>query len=98
MPVAQVLPVKDPLDVLDYSADFTSQLQRDNNDTIATVLNVSSTPPGLIAAGFLITGGTIVTAFISGGVAGITYQLDFLVKTAGNRTYNRGGPLLVASR
>ena len=93
-----MLPVKDPLDVLDYSADFTKQLGKDNNDTIAAVLGVTSTPAGLTAAGAIISGGTIVTAFISGGVAGITYNLDFLVRTAGGRTYNRGGALLVASR
>jgi hypothetical protein len=86
-------PPKDPLDTLDYGIDFSGQVNLDG-DSLTTLIGVTSTPGGLtIATPTLV--GNIAYGWVSGGVAGVTYILDFEVMTAKNRTYNRGGTLLV---
>ena len=89
-------PPKDPLDVLDYSMDFSLQMAADS-DNLAAIVAITSTPPGLIATNPTLTDNT-ATGFISGGIPGVTYVLDFEVTTVGGRTYNRGGTLLVTPR
>jgi hypothetical protein len=87
-------PPKDPLDVLDYGIDFSAQMTLDN-DTLASIVGIVSTPAGLTASNLTLIG-NIAVGFIAGGLSGVNYILGFEVVTTGGRTYTRSGTLLVA--
>ena len=90
-------PVKDPGDILDYGMDFTAQMTLDA-DTVTTLVGVVASPAGLTIVGSGTLSGAVASCFISGGTPGVEYRLDFIVSTAGGRTYKRGGLLPVFPR
>ena len=91
---------KDPTDVAPYSLNFkdwlipkTSTTDRDEIDTAS----VTTSDAALTATGSLITG-DVVTTVLSGGTAGQTYQVHFLVNTVAGYTVKRSVEIQVANR
>ena len=78
-------PPKDPDEVLDYSIDWSEVLAEDE-DTIDDV--VWSFPAGITKDSQSEDGG-LATVWISGGTAGIKYEIGCRMVTAGLRTYDR---------
>jgi len=87
VPVIPAFPNKDPSDNLNYGADFTDLLSIDN-DSIASILSLTATPPGLTIEDQAIVG-NIVAFRAEGGTAGVRYKIDFEIFTIGGNTYNR---------
>ena len=79
--------IKDPNAVLDYTVDWTAWLA-EIADTIATRTII--VPSGIICDSSVITGANLkVTAWLSGGTVGQTYQVTYRITTAGGRTEDR---------
>lgn len=87
--------VKDPAAVLDYTFDWTLWLN-DISDTI------TGTPVYTLTTGItkVTQSNTTLktTIWISGGIAGNTYQVDCTITTAGGRTDSRSIFLKVKDR
>jgi hypothetical protein len=66
----------------EFSYDFVNNLA--NSETLSSA-SVTATPSGLTIGSAVITR-SVVTAFISGGVAGTSYTLTFEVNTSAGRT------------
>lgn len=76
-------PVKDPADVIDYVVDFSLLVVGDSVGT-ATV----TAEPDLIVQSSSVSGDKVI-AWLTGGVAGESYNVTVNVVTAGNRTFER---------
>jgi hypothetical protein len=87
-PVAMRWPTKASADNLDYAVDLTDWLT-DTGDTIAQ-LTVTATACDGTSGPITVTNptfaGSLVTLWLSGGVAGATYRVVFVVTTTGGRT------------
>ena len=85
---------KDPDDVKDYEVDWTNRLP---SDTIT-----SSTWTVAIGTGLVIDSSSFTTmvtkVWVSGGSAGVTYELLNRVETAGGRIYDQTMKLKVKAR
>jgi hypothetical protein len=86
--------IKDPDAVLDYTVDWSAWLE--SGDTIDSS-DVEVAPDGVTVDAVIDTG-TAVTAWISGGDAGVDYTVRFRVTTVGIRTDDRTITLLVRQR
>ena len=89
-------PNKDPADSLNYGIDFSEVMAADG-DTLASVVNVICTPPGLTITD-VVAVGSIATFRLAGGVSNTRYLVDAQIQTAAGNFYNRGGTLLVVPR
>jgi hypothetical protein len=80
-------PMAGPDEVLDYSLDVTAQLA-DVGDTIAyATISVSPSGTGELAVGALNVLGNVITAWLSGGVAGRNYLVRIEITTNAARTF-----------
>jgi hypothetical protein len=70
--------LKDPAAVLDYQWDWSEWLAEGETISEATV-----TAPEGITKDEVVTAGTAVTVWLSGGTAGLSYRLDCLISTTG---------------
>jgi hypothetical protein len=75
--------VKDPAAVLDYAVELATWL---GSDTLST--RVVTVPSGITKDSDAISG-TKVLAWLSGGTAGVDYQVVYKWTTAGGRTDER---------
>jgi len=78
-------PVKDPDEVKDYSLDWSALLV---DDTISTSTWTLASGEGL-AIGSNSNTDTLSTVWLSGGTAGVNYELLNRVVTTGGRTYDQ---------
>jgi len=78
-------PVKDPDEVKDYSLDWSALLVA---DAISTSTWTLSSGVGL-TIGVTSHTGTLSTVWLSGGTAGVNYELLNRVVTTGGRTYDQ---------
>ena len=79
----EVMPYKQPGEVLDYDFDFTNHLAE--GDAISTS-TVTVAPVGL-TLGVKTNSSPIVKQWVSGGTADVRYQLTCSVVTTGGRTH-----------
>lgn len=86
--------LKDPNAVLDYIIDWTTWLD-DVPDTISSASVV--TPVGITCNSSSISG-KMVIMWISGGTAGVTYQVACRIVTVGGRTDDRSIYLKIVER
>lgn len=93
--------LKDPNAILDYSEDWTAWLF-DIADTISSAEIIFQEGGGLTLdpahSAPIVSGGTIVTAWLAGGVAGITEQATFRITTAAGRVDDRSIFLKIKER
>lgn len=94
--------VKDPDAILDYSQDWTSWLA-DETDTIVAATMVFPTVGTLLTldpahSAAIVTGGTVVTAWLKGGNPGTTEQATFHITTAAGRVDDRSIFLKIKDR
>ena len=89
-------PAKDPDDILDFSVDWSEQLEADGTaeapDTISTV---TWTVPAPLTKNSQTEANGIATAWLAGGEAGTRYDIRCRIVTAGGRTYDRTINLVV---
>lgn len=86
---------KDPSAVLDYQWDWSDWLSEEETINTATV----TAPTGLTVDSSSITGaGTTVTAWLSGGTAGQTYQVVNHIVTSDGREDDRMITIVVKER
>lgn len=78
-------PVKDPDEVKDYSLDWSALLV---DDTISTSTWTLASGAGLTIGSNSNTD-TLSTVWLSGGTAGVNYELLNRVVTTGGRTYDQ---------
>lgn len=89
-------PAKDPDDVLDYSIDWSEQLEADGAEGYPdTISNVVWTVPAPLSKNSQTLGSGIATAWISGGEDGTRYEIRCRITTSGGRTYDRTVSLAV---
>jgi hypothetical protein len=89
-----VLEVKDPNGVVDYSIDWSTYLEEDA-DTIET--STWTVPAGITKDSDSETN-TVTTIWLSGGTAGEIYPLLNRITTAGGRTQDQTINIRVAER
>lgn len=81
-------PDHDPDDQLDYDLDFTDALPASDSITLAQVsIDPVTTPPLNEVTSTIDPGGKIVTVWLSGGLAGTSYEVG--VKATTSNTPNR---------
>lgn len=85
------LPLKDPVEVLDYYLDYSSEFVNSELDTIVgcdvEVLTDATVPPLVVEqSGF--QSNTMVYFWLSGGLIETDYTLDVTVTTALGRVFN----------
>jgi hypothetical protein len=88
VPVPMNWPSKNPADVLDFSVDFSAWLADTDDDLIvAATLTPATTVRGDINIAYpLIVTSQMITAWLSYGQAGGTYEIEFSVNTFIGRT------------
>lgn len=83
------LPRKDPDEILDYFIDFTPEFERTSNDRLiaitVAVQTITSPPLTLVQAG---TADSVAYFWLSGGVAGVDYDIDVTLDTQLGRRFN----------
>jgi hypothetical protein len=82
---------KDPSDVIDISVDWADFL---GEDAIASVVWTVS-PTGALAVDTQSNTDTVATAWVSGGVASVTYSLACKITSVGGRTVERSLEIIV---
>lgn len=87
-PLPMVFPTKNPADVLDFTIDLSAWLEDGGWDvmTSVTVTPATTTPGDAAIAPPLIVSAGEVTAWLSFGVQGGTYDLEYQVVTQFGRT------------
>src|ERR1700754_4402189 len=83
-------PTKDPGDILDYILDIGPAIVGNDGDGIATV-EVSFAPsnPGDLDLQSTTADGSRIVLWLSGGQAGTTYTITFLITTINGRSLQR---------
>jgi hypothetical protein len=93
MPIIPMLTAKDPNQDSDWLIDFTNTIMP--ADTIASIISVVTTPTSLIVAAFGIVpskagiAGLGVGLRLTGGTAGIQYNIKVTVLTVGGNIWPR---------
>ena len=85
--------VKQPAENRLYSMEFAPLLA--HGETIASVSSVVSSPAGLTAVGAPAVSTTQAQQRFSGGTAGVTYKVTFVVVTSASNTLEGEGNLVV---
>lgn len=97
-PVMPSWPVKDPGDVLDYVADFSSAIQGDLGDSLATFTAASSpNSTGDVVINSAAFDGTQAVLWLSAGNSGTVYTVTLVVTMTSGRTISRSVVLPVYS-
>ena len=90
MTIRGVFPDKDPVDRLDYPADFSNELE---SDEVVSSFSVDIDPTGELVQENLTGQGTqYPTVWLSGGSAGTVYLISFTATT------NKGTPQRIFNR
>jgi hypothetical protein len=83
-------PTKDPGDVLDYILDIGPAIVGNDGDGIATAaVSFSPSNPGDLQLQTTSADGSRVVLWLSGGQAGTTYTVTFLITTINGRSLQR---------
>ncbi len=85
---------KDTTEILDYTFDWTSYLLL-NTDTIASFTITPDVGLTLVSSNLAVT---LVTCFLSGGIAGAKYRVKCTIVTTGGRTATRSIYIQAAER
>jgi len=94
MPIAALRwPDKDPAETLDFSMDWTDQL--DLTTPADTISTTTWTVPAGLTAGAQYQASGIATTWLSGGTAGTDYTLTCRITTAAGRVIERNVRLFV---
>lgn len=88
IPSPMVFPAKTPADVLDFTVDLEAWLEDGGWDIMqAITVTPGTTTPGDVAIGSpLIVSAGLITSWLSFGVPGATYELEYLVATEFGRS------------
>jgi hypothetical protein len=90
VPMMLSWPSKDPGDVLDYQLDIEPALVGNEGDTIDSVdVEVDPSQPGDLALDNVAADGYTVVIWLSGGQAGVTYNVTVRTTLASGRTLQR---------
>lgn len=81
---------KDPADVSDWMVNFKLA----KGDTIASVVSTVATPDTIEIDATMIVGNGVLV-WLSGGVAGVVYDVEVTITTTGGRTFQRTGQVAV---
>jgi len=84
--------VKDPQAILDYSVDWTDWLETD------TISGVAWTVPTGITQTAVSNTTKIATIWLSGGTAGVSYDITCRITTNGGRTDERSISIMVRDK
>jgi hypothetical protein len=87
------LPVKDPDSILDYPINWTSWLE---GDTAAT--SAWTVPAGLTEVGSDTLVANVAVIWLSGGTAGVSYDVQSRITTTGGRTQDHTITIVCAER
>jgi hypothetical protein len=78
-------PMAEPADLLDYSLDYTAPLEDDTDSIAFASIAVAPSGTGELAIFDITVAGAVLTAWLSGGVAGRVYRAAVTVETATGR-------------
>lgn len=110
MTTTTLVKLKDPQAKADYLFDFGGQMAFDSDVIVGTPtvvpspsgLTIESSPPITVVAGVDDDGNTVPTSavrvWLSGGTAGVTYDLTCHVVTGGGRIWELTGKVRVEQR
>lgn len=87
-------PSKDPNEVLDYQFDWTDRLE--TGETISTRQVIIAEGDVVLDSSFI--AGPKVTAWLSGGTAGVTSVVTCRITTSMSRTYDESARLRIRER
>lgn len=82
--------VKDPSDVSDWMVNF----KLPKGDQIATVVSAVVSPDTIEIDATMIVGNGVLV-WLSGGAAGVVYDVEVTITTTGGRTFQRTGQVSV---
>jgi hypothetical protein len=83
-------PSKDPGDILDYQLDIEPALIGNEGDTIQSVdIEVDPSKPGDLSMDNITADGYRIVIWLSGGQAGVTYNVTVIAAMASGRTLQR---------
>ena len=92
------MPAKIASEVKSYTCDFSDLLGSETISTqtvTATVYSGTDSNPSAIISGSASKSGSIVTQLITGGVAGVIYDVTWAITTSGGQTLKKSGYLAV---